>query len=563
MEDETILCVKGIKKSFGGVHALKGVDLTVKKGETHCLAGENGCGKSTIIKVISGFYKPDAGTIEAGGRQYAAMTPTDAIGAGIQVIYQDFSLFPNLTVAENLAFNKILANKKKLMHRKELREIAEKAVQKINFAVDLDALVETLPVADKQLIAISRALLDNAKLIIMDEPTTALTEKEVGRLFEIIEDLKKSGVTILFVSHKLDEVFQISDRITILRNGENVKTCSALEMTEEKFAYYMTGRHFDSPVLKSAAGASSAVLETRSLFGQGFQDVSFVLHKGEILGITGQLGSGRTELSLTLFGLLAPYGGQILVEGKKVRIQNVAQAQKLGIALVPEDRLTEGLFLPQSIIRNITVSKLDALSDRIGMVDNKKMLEESARWVRDLGIATENPALPVQTLSGGNQQKVVLGRWLANHPRVLILNGPTVGVDIGAKYDIHKLLRRLAGEGMAILVVSDDGAEIKAVCDRTIVMQGGKVTGELTGKELTEEELTGKELSGEELTGEELTGEELSGEELTGKELTGEELTGKELTGKKLAGEEQVNRGVLQVKEDRKEKGGSKREKIF
>ena len=242
---ENILSVKQIKKSFGGVHALKGVDLTIKKGETHCLAGENGCGKSTIIKVISGFYKPDGGSIEVDGKAYPVMTPAEAIKAGIQVIYQDFSIFPNLTVIENLAFNQVLANKKKFVNKKEFRRIAEEAVAKINFDVDLDALVETLPVADKQLIAISRALLDNAKLIIMDEPTTALTKKEVKRLFEIIAQLKENGVTILFVSHKLDEVFEISDSITIMRNGENVISCPTSEMTEEKFTYYMTGRHFE------------------------------------------------------------------------------------------------------------------------------------------------------------------------------------------------------------------------------------------------------------------------------------------------------------------------------
>ncbi len=298
---ENILSVKGIKKSFGGVHALKGVDLTIRKGETHCLAGENGCGKSTIIKVISGFYKPDGGTIEVDGRDYPVMTPADAIKAGVQVIYQDFSIFPNLTVIENLAFNQVLANGKKFVNKKEFRKIAEEAVAKINFNVDMDALVETLPVADKQLIAISRALLDNAKLIIMDEPTTALTKKEVKRLFEIIADLKKNGITILFVSHKLDEVFEISDSITILRSGENVISCPASEMTEEKFAYYMTGRHFDNQELADNKKRTygEEVLSVENLSAPGFEDISFKLHKGEILGVTGQLGSGRTELSLS------------------------------------------------------------------------------------------------------------------------------------------------------------------------------------------------------------------------------------------------------------------------
>ncbi len=486
-----ILCAKGIKKSFDGVHALKGVDLTINKGEIHCLAGENGCGKSTIIKIISGFYRPDEGAIEVAGKGFPVMTPTQAIKAGIQVIYQDFSVFPNLTVLENLAFNQVLANKKRLVNKKEFRKIAEEAVKKINFEVDLDALVETLPVADKQLIAISRALLDNAKLIIMDEPTTALTKKEIKRLFEIIAALKKNGVTILFVSHKLDEVFEISDSITILRNGENVISCPTSEITEEKFAYYMTGRHFDTAQtrknMKKNIGAK--MLEVKNLSAPGFENVSFELHKGEILGVIGQLGSGRTELSLALFGLLKPTDGKIIMEGKEVKLPNVNVAHKLGIALVPEDRLTEGLFLSQSIVKNITVCRMDELASSIGILSNKKSVEESDKWVKGMGVVTKNHELPVQTLSGGNQQKVVLGRWLATTPKVLILNGPTVGVDIGAKYDIHNLLRKLAEEGMAIIVVSDDAEEVIETCNRAIIMRSGYVTGEISEEALSREAL--------------------------------------------------------------------------
>ena len=487
---ENILSVKQIKKSFGGVHALKGVDLTIKKGETHCLAGENGCGKSTIIKVISGFYKPDGGSIEVDGKAYPVMTPAEAIKAGIQVIYQDFSIFPNLTVIENLAFNQVLANKKKFVNKKEFRRIAEEAVAKINFDVDLDALVETLPVADKQLIAISRALLDNAKLIIMDEPTTALTKKEVKRLFEIIAQLKENGVTILFVSHKLDEVFEISDSITIMRNGENVISCPTSEMTEEKFAYYMTGRHFeDKQDDTGEKKIGKTVLEVDKLSAPGFENISFDLHEGEILGITGQLGSGRTELSLALSGMLKPTEGSIKLEGKDVKFKSVTQAQKMGISLVPEDRLTEGLFLPQSIVDNITVTRLDDIATAGGIVNKDKVLKESADWVKDLGVATKDHTFPVATLSGGNQQKVVLARALATSPKVLILNGPTVGVDIGAKYDIHSLLKKLAAQGMAVIVVSDDTAEVIATCDRVVIMQGGCITGRLEKSELTEQNL--------------------------------------------------------------------------
>lgn len=488
---ENILCVKNIKKSFGGVHALKGVDLTIKKGETHCLAGENGCGKSTIIKVISGFYKPDGGTIEIDGREYANLSTADAIAAGIQVIYQDFSVFPNLTVMENLALNQVLAEKKKFVNKKEFRAIAEEAVRKINFDVDLNARVETLSVADKQLIAISRALLHNAKLIIMDEPTTALTKKETKRLFAIIEELKKEGITILFVSHKLDEVFEISDSITILRSGQNVYACPAKEMTEEKFTYYMTGRNLDMTEKKEKGnfGDAKKVLEVRDLSANGFEHVSFDLHAGEILGVAGQLGSGRTELSLALFGMLKTTAGSIRVSGKEVHLKSAAMAQKCGIALVPEDRLTEGLFLPQPIYKNIAVTSLKKLSGTLGRVKEAAQKELSKHWISEIGVVTKDHTLAVQTLSGGNQQKVVLARWLATNPKILILNGPTVGVDIGAKYDIHKLLKTLADSGMAVLVVSDDVSEITALCDRVLVMKNGVVRQELTGETLTNENL--------------------------------------------------------------------------
>nr|WP_230868718.1 sugar ABC transporter ATP-binding protein [Iocasia fonsfrigidae] len=481
---KNILSVTNIKKSFGGVHALKGVDLQIKKGEIHCLAGENGSGKSTIIKIISGFYKADDGEIEIDEEYYPTITPAEAINAGVQVIYQDFSIFPNLSVVENLAFNQVLANKKKIVNRREFRKIAKEAIKKINFKVDLNARVETLPVADKQLIAISRALLDNAKLIIMDEPTTALTKKEINRLFEIILDLKKNGVTILFISHKLDEVFEISDSVTILRNGENVISCPVTELTEEKFTYFMTGRHFNNINKNEEKNIGEIVLEAKNLSAPGFNDVSFQLHSGEILGITGQLGSGRIELSSVLFGLLKSTTGKIILNNREVNISSVSDAINLGIAMVPEDRLTEGLFLPQSIMKNITVTRLDDLAGRFASLNHNEISRESSSWVEEIGVVTNDHELPVQTLSGGNQQKVVLARWLSNSPKVLILNGPTVGVDIGAKYDIHKLLRSLASEGMAIMVVSDDIKEVVNTCDRAIIMQKGRVTAELDGEDL-------------------------------------------------------------------------------
>lgn len=325
----------------------------------------------------------------------------------------------------------------------------------------------------------------------MDEPTTALTRGEVKRLFDIIEELKKEGITILFVSHKLDEVFEISDSITILRSGENVYSCPIEEMDEAKFTYYMTGRKFNAIPQKAVHDVSgkAPLLEVRNLSAPGFSNVSFDLYSGEVLGIVGQLGSGRTELSLALYGMLRPSSGTIKLSGEAVELNSVVNAQRYGIALVPEDRFTEGLFLPQSIYKNIAVASFDKLAEKVGILkeDDEKALSEY--WVEKIGVATKDHTLPVSTLSGGNQQKVVLARCLATNPQVLILNGPTVGVDIGAKYDIHKLLRKLAKEGMAILVVSDDVSEVTALCDRAIIMKGGRVAGELDSQNLCDENL--------------------------------------------------------------------------
>ena len=279
-------------------------------------------------------------------------------------------------------------------------------------------------------------------------------------------------------------MFEISDSITVLRSGENVISCPASEMTEDKFTYYMTGRHFENESSTLPKEISKEViLEAQNLSAKGFEDVSFQLHKGEILGVTGQLGSGRTELSLSLFGLNRPVSGKIIMEGQEVNLNSVQEAQKLKIALVPEDRLTEGLFIPQSIIDNITVTRLNSLSN-MGVLNKGRLMNEASTWVEKLEIATQNPTNAAGTLSGGNQQKVVLAKWLSDNPKILILNGPTVGVDIGAKYDIHKLLKQLAMQGMSIIVVSDDTAEVVSLCDRAIVMQGGKMTGALEKEDL-------------------------------------------------------------------------------
>ncbi len=490
MQEEYILKATDIVKSFAGVKALQGVSLEIKKGEIHCLAGENGCGKSTLIKIISGVYSLDSGRIEFNGEEQQHLTPLNAIMNGIQVIYQDFSIFPNLSVMENLAYNSELMQKRKLVNWKRFRTIAQEAIGKINFNVDLDEKVGALPVADKQLVAISRALINNAKLIIMDEPTTALTKKEVEALFHIIKDLQAQGIAILFVSHKLDEVFEISERFTILRNGQNVKDGDTSELDSDKFTYYMTGRHFENQHFEAEIKEEKPILEVQNLSKAGeYEDISLCLHKGEILGITGLLGSGRTELALSLFGINKPDAGRIFIRGKEVKLHSVQDAMNNKIGYVPEDRLTEGLFLQQSIGRNIAIARLKDMCSKMGMVDPAKRDECVEGGIKKLNIKVADPNLPASTLSGGNQQRIVLAKWLATDLDILILNGPTVGVDIGSKHDMHEILHELAKEGLAIIVISDDLPEVITNCSRVLIMRGGKITGEVNPLQTTESEL--------------------------------------------------------------------------
>ena len=488
--DTPVLAVRHVSKSFAGVRALVDIDLEIAPGEIHCLAGENGSGKSTLIKVISGVHTPEEGSVAIAGREYTHLTPSAAIDAGVRVIYQDFSVFPNLSVMENIALGSEVAAGRALVNRSRMREVAREAVAKIGFQVDLDELVGNLSVADKQLVAISRALMGDAKLIIMDEPTTALTKKEVCALFDIVADLQSRGIAIVFVSHKLEEVFEIAQRFTILRSGRKVITCPKEELDRASFARHMTGRDFDEAPYRTGYIDADPVLEVREATVAGaFENASLSVRPGEILGITGLLGSGRTELALSLFGMLPLDSGTVSVAGKGVTLRGVRDAIKAGIAYVPEDRLTEGLFLSRSIGDNITISEMDAFTHYLGFIDKEAIRAEEKRWVERLGILTTDPDNAVNTLSGGNQQKVVLAKWLATNPSVLILNGPTVGVDIGSKFTIHSILRELAAQGMAI-IISDDIAEVLTNCSTIAIMRAGHLSEPISPDTLTEAELT-------------------------------------------------------------------------
>ncbi len=488
---QPLLEAKGVSKTFAGVQALDDVSMTIYPGEIHCLAGENGSGKSTLIKVVGGVLAPDRGELIVGGRSYEHLHPIDAIRGGIQIIYQDLSLFPNLTVAENLALNQLLAEKRRLVNWREVQDIAKAALERVGVDIPLRALVESLPVADKQLIAISRALLNQAKLIIMDEPTTALTDKEVRSLLDIIRRLQADGISVLFVSHKLNEVLEVSEHFTVLRNGREVASGPADQFDLDSLTFHMTGRklpterHADGP-----AADSPSLLRVQGLTKRGhFQNVALEIRRGEVLGIAGLLGSGRTALAMALFGLTPFDNGCLYLEDKEIDLSGVPDAVGQGMAYVPEDRLTKGLFLSKPVADNITVTRLDTLKKGSGLLDSAGLKREANQWLEELQIVAPSIHAPVQSLSGGNQQRVVLARWLATNPKLLILNGPTVGVDVGSKADIHGIVRDLTRKGVGALVISDDLAELLHLCDRLVIMKEGRIVETITDPSLTESEL--------------------------------------------------------------------------
>ena len=488
--------VENIVKSFGGAKALAGVSLSVKGGQVHCIAGENGSGKSTLIKIMSGVHAPDSGLIRLGDKTFNALSPREAVREGVQVIFQDFSLLPNLTVAENIALPTYISKNSHFLSKKESKEIAQTALELIGIDIDINAPVAEISIASKQLIAIARATNLGVKMLFMDEPTTALTRKEIKRLFEVIEQIKARGVATVFVSHKIDEIQEICNTISILRNGELVADGLMKDYKREAISEAMTGLNIsESRIAPPLKPSSTKVIEVKKLSTKPtFSDVSFSIAPGEILGITGLLGSGRTELAEAIFGQYPVDSGEIIVEGKSVRLNSSSAAIKAGIGYVPPDRLTQGLFLDQSILRNLVAVGIDRHRGRGGILAKARLYEEGERWIKDLRIKTKNAQNPVTSLSGGNQQRVVLAKWLAMNPHLMILNGPTVGVDIGSKREILEIIRDRAQEGMAFLVVSDDIPELIQICHRVLVIKNGHVSKEFNESELDENVLY-KELS--------------------------------------------------------------------
>ncbi|MGO4689967.1 sugar ABC transporter ATP-binding protein [Glaciibacter sp. 2TAF33] len=471
-----ILVAENLSIAFGGVTALENINLTIGEGEILCLAGENGCGKSTFVKIVSGVYVPGSGTVTIDGTRVDHQGPRAAIGAGVQVIYQDLSLFDHLTVAENIAMNRMMHDGSRFVNARAMRAIAAEQLARVGVELPLDDRVSTLSVANKQLVAIARALSMDARILFMDEPTTSLTTNEVKRLLEIVLELKKRGLSIVFISHKLDEVFAIADNITIFRDGRKVGDFTAAELDEESLSFHMTGRRVSYARYHRQESDNAPLLEVKGLGRTGnYADVSFDVRKGDILGLTGLLGAGRTEIALSLFGLNPPDSGQVLVGGRLVTIGSPWEAMDLGIALVPEDRKTQGLFGAQSIRTNVSSNGLESVRTRAGLIDGTAERALAQATVNEMNVNNKNIDTLVENLSGGNQQKVVIGKWIARKPTVFILDSPTVGIDIGSKQEIYDRIHALAASGIGVILISDEPEEIIANCNRVIVMHEGAV----------------------------------------------------------------------------------------
>jgi rhamnose transport system ATP-binding protein len=484
----TLLELSLISKAFAGVEALKRVSFDLKAGEAHALVGENGAGKSTLIKVITGAHLPDDGTIEIEGQPVEELDPVKSRELGIAAIYQQPALFPDLTVAENIAIGLEGKQAWRPVRWKARREGARALLERLGAAIDPDSEVRRLSMPEQQLVEIARALGARARIVIMDEPTASLSDKEVDRLFRVIAELKAQGAGIIYISHRLEELPRVADRVTALRDGVKVGTRRMAEVTRGDLIRMMVGRELSAVFPKTFVEPGDVVLELRGLGcrSSGVRDVSLQVRAGEILGLAGLVGAGRTELARALFGLTPADSGEAILRGRAVRIDSPSRAVALGIGYVPEDRRRHGVILEMPVAANTTLATLRAVS-RFGFLDSRRERATAARFVDQLGIKTASLYSPAGNLSGGNQQKVALARWLAAAPVLLILDEPTQGVDVGAKAEIHRFMSELAGRGLAILMISSELPEVLGMSDRIAVMHGGAIAGVLERPAATQE----------------------------------------------------------------------------
>jgi rhamnose transport system ATP-binding protein len=485
-----LLQANGVVKSYAGVRALAGVSIDLHDGEVHALVGENGAGKSTFIKIITGAVEPDSGTLVVSGQPVRRMTPGLARSLGIAAIYQQPSLFPHLTVAENIAFAIESGGAWRRVDWRRRRKDAADLLNRVGAAIDPERLVETLSMPEQQLVEIAKALGGRARIVIMDEPTASLSDREVERLLQAVARLRSENVGIIYISHRLEEVLSVADRITVLRDGSTVTTRSREGLQRSTLISLMIGRELSSIFPKRSVEPGEVAIELRhiSCKAAGVHDVSFAVRRGEIMGVAGLVGSGRTELAKTLFGLTPADGGELIVHGQPVHVMSPAHAIENGIAYLPEDRRKHGIVPEMAVAENVSLANLKAVAPS-GLIDRSLEGDQAQRYVDQLRIKAPSIFADVESLSGGNQQKVALARWLATRSTVLILDEPTQGVDVGSKSEIHELMQEMAEDGLAILMISSEMPEILGMSDRIAVMRGGTLAGVVSRRDATQEGL--------------------------------------------------------------------------
>jgi ABC-type sugar transport system ATPase subunit len=482
------LTAEGIRKSFGGAQALKGVSLDIRKGEVHGLVGANGAGKSTLIRILAGLVQPDGGAVSIDGAPIAIPTPHRATELGMNFIHQDLALVPTMTVLQNIVLGQPKSTRFGLVDWQAVARTVAPIAERVGIHASLDTKVRELSTAESWLVSICRALVHKARLIVMDEPTASLSHGEAERLFAIIADLAASGVAVLYVSHRLDEILRLCDRVTVFRDGASIACLERKDLSRAALVEAIVGHRAAAEAAIERTSPSGAPVLTVSNLARRpkVNGVSFSLHRGEVLGIGGLVGSGRSELVRLIYGADRVDTGSMTIDGAAFAPRNSTEAYRAGIGLVPEERRTEGLLLSKSIAFNLSLANLKSLttSPILPMISARKRGELAREAVRSLAIKTDSIHAPVARLSGGNQQKVVIGRWLKRQPRILILDEPTRGVDIGARAEIHRLIRKLAADGMAVLVISSEPDELPDLCDRVLIMADGRIVRELSGDEI-------------------------------------------------------------------------------
>lgn len=488
--NDIVLEMKGIEKSFPGVKALDGVNLQVRSGEVHVICGENGAGKSTLMKVINGAYVADAGEVVYKGEVLGKRDIKATIDMGIAMIHQELSPLANMTIAENIYIGREpRASIKSFVDYKKMYSDARALLDSLNINYDAKTRMGDLSIAGQQQVEIAKAISQNASIIIMDEPSSAIADTEVEMLFNQIFDLRDKGVGIIYITHKMDEIFKIADTITVIRDGKWIESGPASDYTPDKLISLMVGRTISNIFPKEETEIGEVIMEVKNLTGKKFKNVSFKLRKGEILGFSGLVGAGRSEVMQAIFGLDPLYDGEIYLEGKKMNFKNTSDAIKHGIAMLSEDRRGFGIIPERSVRDNTTIVNLDKFQKAKIFVDEKKEMEEVQRMIKLLNVKVPGPEHLIKNLSGGNQQKVVLAKWLLGDLKVLILDEPTRGIDVGAKSEIHKLMSQFAKQGLAVIMISSELPEILGMSDRVIIMQEGIVSGELDRKEATQESI--------------------------------------------------------------------------